>query len=332
MRTLYLGSVVERSGKSMVGLGLAINHPGPVGYFKPFKERLICEGERIIDQDAYLMRKTLKLEQDEDEICPFFYDLMSPIGMGNIINAYEKVRCSCELMLVEGTRDITTGYLHDLSGMAIAERLKADVVLVSTTQPGDLDRIAMLRQLMDGYELNFLGVILNMTDDPAPVRLLEKKGVRVLGAIPPMEQLTRFTVKEVQEALGAEVIVGEDRLDRTVQRVMVGAMMPETALRTMRRYADKAIITGGDRTDIQMAALSTDTSCLVLTGGFYPDGQVVSRAYEKGIPILLARHDTLETTERVEHLIARIDPDDKRKLSMIKKAVKEHVDLDVLFA
>lgn len=332
MRTLYLGSVVERSGKSMVGLGLAINHPGPVGYFKPFKERLICDGERIIDQDAYLMRKTLKLDHDEDEICPFFYDLMSPIGMGNIINAYEKVRCDCELMLVEGTRDITTGYLHDLSGMAIAERLKADVVLVSTTQPGDLDRIAMLKQLMDGYELNFLGVILNMTDDPAPVRLLEKKGVRVLGTIPPMEQLTRFTVKEVREALGAEVIVGEERLDRTVQRVMVGAMMPETALRTMRRYADKAIITGGDRTDIQMAALSTDTSCLVLTGGFYPDGQVVSRAYEKGIPILLTRHDTLEATERVEHLIARIDPDDKKKLSMIKKAVKDHVDLDVLFS
>ena len=48
-------------------------------------------------------------------------------------------------MLVEGTRDITTGYLHDLSGMAIAERLKADVVLVSTAQPGDLDKIAMLK-------------------------------------------------------------------------------------------------------------------------------------------------------------------------------------------
>jgi BioD-like phosphotransacetylase family protein len=315
----------------MVGLGLAMNHPGPVGYYKPFKERLMCEGERIIDQDAYLMRKVLKLEQDEDELCPFFYDIMKPIGMGNIVNAYEKVRCDCELMLVEGTRDITTGYLHDLSGMAIAERLQAEVVLVSTSQPGDLERIAMLKQLMEGYDLKFLGVVLNMTDDTAPARLLEKKKVRVLGAIPPMEHLTRFTVKEVQEALAAEVIVGEDRLDRTVQRVMVGAMMPETALRVMRRFADKAIITGGDRSDIQMAALSTDTSCLVLTGGFYPDGQVVSRAYEKGVPILLTRHDTLEATEKVEHLIARIDPDDKKKLSMIKKAVRENVDLDALF-
>jgi hypothetical protein len=39
----------------------------------------------------------------------------------------------------------------------------------------------------------------------------------------------------------------------------------------------------------------------------------------------------LEATEKVEHLIARIDPDDKKKLSMIKKAVRENVDLDALF-
>jgi len=66
MRSLYLGSVVEKSGKSMVTLGLARNFKGRVGFFKPFKERLMRVGDRVIDQDAYLMRKVLELEQPEE--------------------------------------------------------------------------------------------------------------------------------------------------------------------------------------------------------------------------------------------------------------------------
>ena len=63
MRSVYLGSVVEKSGKSMVTLGLAKNFQGQVGFFKPFKERLMRVGDRVIDQDAYLMRQVLGIER-----------------------------------------------------------------------------------------------------------------------------------------------------------------------------------------------------------------------------------------------------------------------------
>ena len=98
------------------------------------------------------------------------------------------------------------------------------------------------------------------------------------------------------------------------------------------RVAGKAIITGGDRADIQMAALSTDTSCLVLTGGLYPPKPVIAKAYEVGVPILVTRHNTMEAAEMVEHLIARIDPDDAGKIDRIAQVVKQHVDLDAVWA
>jgi BioD-like phosphotransacetylase family protein len=71
MKTLFLGSVNERSGKSMVALGLALNHPRKVGYFKPFRETLRTEGDRLIDQDAYLMKHALGLKADEEHLSPF---------------------------------------------------------------------------------------------------------------------------------------------------------------------------------------------------------------------------------------------------------------------
>ncbi|OPY33285.1 MAG: phosphate acetyltransferase [Methanomassiliicoccales archaeon PtaU1.Bin124] len=331
MRTLFLGSAAERSGKSMIALGLALNHKGKIGYYKPFKEKLIGEEDSVVDQDAFLMRRALDLPFTEDELCPFFYDILKPVTMEDVKGGFEKVRCKCETMLVEGTRDITTGYVNDLSGMAIAQSLQAEIVLISTARPEDMERVAMLAKLIEGYSTRLRGVILNQAPDESMAKLLRSKGINVIGNIPPLEKLKRFNVEEIKDALDAEVVVAEDQLGREVRRVMVGAMMPETALSIMRRYADKAIITGGDRVDIQMAALSTDTSCLVLTGGLYPDGQVISRAYEARVPILVTRHDTLEATERIEHLNARIDPEDKNEMALIKRTVKEHVDLDAVY-
>ncbi|HNX48267.1 MAG TPA: AAA family ATPase [Methanomassiliicoccales archaeon] len=331
MRSLYLGSVVEKSGKSMVTLGLAKNFQGKVGFFKPFKERLMREGDRVIDQDAYLMRHMLKSDKPEEVLCPFAYDVFRAATMDEVKAAYEKAACDCEMMLIEGTREVTTGYMNDVSGLAIAEATGSDLILISTSEAAALDKIAMLYKLSKNYKINVKGVILNKTDDLSVANFLESKGIKVLGCVPHIPEMTYFTVKEVAEALSANVIVGEGHMDKVVEGVFIGAMTMETALKYMRRHRRKAIITGGDRSDIQLAALSTDTSCLILTGGMYPANQVVSKAYEKGIPILVTRYDTLATSEMVEHLIARIEPQDAEKVRLVEKAVADNVDLEAVF-
>jgi hypothetical protein len=332
MKSLYLGSVVEKAGKSMVALGMAKDFPGKVGYFRPFKETLVSTHNRVVDQDAYLMKRALNLEQDEDTLCPCTYDLFKGTTIDKVTKCYDQATVDADLMLIEGTRNIATGYTYNVSGFAIAEAVGSDVILISSSKPSALDRIGMLKRLMENYKVNLAGVILNMTDDPATEAFLRGKGVNVLGSIPTIRQLKYFRVKEIAEALGAEVIVGdEDAMYKYVEEVTIGAMTPESAIKYMRRIPRKAVITGGDRSDIQMAALSTDTSCLVLTGGLYPAKTVVARAYEAEVPILLARYDTMTTAELIEHLIARIDPDDQSEIDTIAKTVKEHVDLDKIW-
>jgi BioD-like phosphotransacetylase family protein len=314
----------------MVTLGLALNYQGKVGYFKPFKEMLMNDAEKLVDQDAFLMKKALRLRCDEERLSPFLYDVLRPMKMSAIVEAFDHVKGESELMLVEGTRDITSGFLQDVSGMAIAEALHAEIVLVSSATPSALDRIALLTQLMRSYKVVFKGVVLNMCDSPHPKAVLEDKGIKVLGVLPVSPELKRFTVREVADAMSAEVIV-EDGLDNIVEDVMVGAMTPETAIKYLRRVARKALITGGDRADIQMAALETDTSCLVLTGGLHPAKQVIAKAYQKGVPILLTQYDTLYASEMIDHLIARIDPDDQAKIERIKGLVRDHVVLDEIW-
>jgi hypothetical protein len=331
VRSLFIGSVSERSGKTIVSLGLGSNAPGKVGFFKPFKETIVYARNRILDQDAYLMKRVLDIEIEEETISPCTYDIFRPVSMGKIMESYDKAREGCDTMIVEGTRDITTGYIHDVSGPAIAQAIGADMVLVGDSSPGALDKIAVMKNILEDYNIEFKGVILNMTDDPAVEVFLREKGIKVIGSIPSIEELKKFRVREIADTLGAEVIVGEENMDRLVEDMMVGAMTPESAIKYMRRVDRKALITGGDRSDIQMAALSTDTSCLILTGGLYPVKTVVSKAYEKGVPILLVRYDTLTAAEMVEHLIARIDPEDKAKINLISETVKNNIDLDLIW-
>ena len=107
-------------------------------------------------------------------------------------------------------------------------------------------------------------------------------------------------------------------------------MSTESALSYLRRYANKAIITGGDRVDMQLTALETSTSCLILTGGIYPGPQVIAKAEKLNIPVMLVSEDTFSASKRFENITAKIEAKDRKKIETIKKMVKENVDLSKL--
>ena len=67
-----------------------------------------------------------------------------------------------------------------------------------------------------------------------------------------------------------------------------------------RKQTNKAVITSGDRADIQLAALETSTTCLILTGNLRPSPLIVKQADEFDVAVLLVRSNTLETVEAVE--------------------------------
>lgn len=72
------------------------------------------------------------------------------------------------------------------------------------------------------------------------------------------------------DALGGEVLAGEEGLEHVVEDIVIGAMAIESALGYLRRTANKTVIIGGDRLEAVLYALETSTAALILTGGLYP--------------------------------------------------------------
>jgi BioD-like phosphotransacetylase family protein len=112
-----------------------------------------------------------------------------------------------------------------------------------------------------------------------------------------------------------------------VERLSIGAMNVESALKYFRRTHKKAVITGGDRSDIILAALETPTECLILTGGIHPDHTIITRAKGLGVPVLLVESDTLTTVDKVEILFGHLDFRSESKIEKAYEIVNDHIDI-----
>jgi BioD-like phosphotransacetylase family protein len=110
-----------------------------------------------------------------------------------------------------------------------------------------------------------------------------------------------ITVGQLAESIGGKIISHQDKSGELVENYMLGAMVVDSGLDYFNRKKNKAAIIRQERLDMQLAALETSTTCLVLSGGNQPPSyRVHQKAASRGIPII--------TTEAaVDVIVARID-------------------------
>jgi len=328
VKSIFVSSITPRSGKTVITLGLALNSKVFTGFFKPFREKMITVNGQQVEEDAYLMQSVIDFEASTSELCPFPKESIPSLTMEQVVNAYDRVSNNKELMIVEGVEFITTGFLYGLSGFDIAEKLASDLILLCNSDAESLDRLGMIKHYMDYRGIPLKGVILNFCDDVGLENFIRSKGIPVVGSVPYTPSLRTLHVFEVVEGLNGIVLAGNEGLDNLVERTIIGAMSRDSALRYFERAPNKAVITGGDRDDVALAALDTSTSCIILTGGLLPSREVIDRARAAGVPLVSVREDTLAASEAIEKMIARIDPADEKKIKLIKEVVAKNIDVN----
>ena len=180
------------------------------------------------------------------------------------------------------------------------------------------------------------GVLVNKVKDVEDFKdshkeMMDSHGVKLLGLVPYMTELTHITVDYLAKSIFAKVITGENGLDNKVKNVFVGAMSAETAIRNpLFKKDNKLIITPGDRHDMIIAALETDTAGIVLTCNFLPDPKVIAKASEKGIPLLLMPQDTFKVAKMIDDMEPLLAMADSKRIGVIERLIKDNVDLKAI--
>lgn len=343
MKILFFSGQAD-SGKTAtaLGIGMKLQEKGlKVCYFKPlgYQKGVL----KVDDDDVFLMRSVLKL--------PYSSEVLSPITVNQhyltttllkedtsiITRLDQALECcakDCDLMLVDGAFNPCVGSSLGVDDFSLAKRWQAAVVQI--LRPEDdfqLDRTLIYQSMWQFQQVQVLGCILNnisrrQWDKTKGIYkpILERHQIEVLGFIPRQLEIAAPTVTELYHALGGEVLTAEDKMDSLlVEEMLVGTMTIEGALSYLRRAPNKALITGGDRSDLALTALETSTSVIIFTGGLYPDVRVLARAEEKGVPVILVHGDTFTTVENLHSVYRSIHPRNVEAIQMVKEMIEKHV-------
>jgi uncharacterized protein len=346
MKYLMVASTEACSGKSATILGIAdrLQEKGiEIAYAQPVVTGT-ATNPLAADNDVQLMAQALLLPSERLGLPLLELDAAKSIARLTGVDRqdYAKLLKECvqlpgDLVILEGGTNLHEGSLFDLATAQVAASLDAGVLLVNRYDPVSSIDLLLSAQQQLGNRL--LGCIINdiprdrvETVQTTLVPYLEQVGIPVFGIVHRNGLLRSVTVKQLVEQLDAEILCRADRLDLMVESLSVGAMSVSSALEYFKRGNNMAVVTGGDRADIQLAALETSTQCLILTGHLPPQPFIVSRAHDLEIPILSVDLDTLTTVEIIDSAFGQVRIQEPIKINCARELFGHHFEIDRLMS
>jgi BioD-like phosphotransacetylase family protein len=348
MKSLYVTSTEVYSGKSAVcvGLGLRFRRDGfKAGYMKPVNVNCPLYEGLAFDEDVVFAKEMFEMSEPMDLLLPV---ALTPGKMDQqlrgpevdyqprLLDSFERLAAGRDIMVLEGGRSLREGYFVGLPPLHVVELLNARVLMVIKYDDTLMVDRAMTGQNYFGDRL--LGIVINETPLDrvdsvlgAVVPFLARHDVSTLGVIRLERLLAAPSVRELAEGLHAEILCGADKLDELVEHMLVGGMGADAALSYFRRKPRKAVVAGGDRTDLLLAALETSTRCLILSGNLYPSPAVLNRAEELGVPVLLCNLDTMSTVDIADGYFGRSQFQQPQKIEMFTALLDKYLDFDQLY-
>jgi len=240
------------------------------------------------------------------------------------------------VVLLEGVSGFKAGSGPALAGSRVVETLGARAILIVRYE-SDLrvSQIVDAARMLGGH---LLGVIINAVPqrrmDSVKATLvpsIEQSGIKVLGVLPEDRALLTVSVGELAEHLGGNILNSPERSEELVESIMVGAMSPDPALSYLSLKPHKAVVTRGDRPDIQLAALETSTSCLVLTNNVNPLTNILSLAKSAKVPVVMVKDDTMHTMEALEGVLGKAKFSHEKKVERLEQLLEQHLDLKPIY-
>lgn len=343
MNKLLIASTRKGSGKTSLIVGIAAAMKEKYAYLKPFGDRLIYRRKKNWDYDSGLIKNLWMLEGESDDITLGFnhsklrYVYNKESIKNTLLDMVKNAGSNKNVLFIEGGQDLSLGTSINLDSLSIARFTDSKVIMVIS---GDndviFDDINYIKRYLVMKDIHFSGIILNKVQDVEDFKSIFLKpildmGIKVLGIIPFRKELTYFSIQYISDKLFAKIIAGEKGLNNYVKNIFVGAMSTGKALRNpLFKKEATLLITSGDRSDMILVALENDTAGLILTNNIVPPSNIISKASERNIPLLLVKHDTYQVAKKIDRMEALLTTENTDKIDLLAQLTKKYLKINDL--
>lgn len=340
-RSIYVTSAEGDTGKSTVALGLVdllTRSVERVGVFRP-----IARSTATPDYVLELLLAHDGVDLAYEDCVGVTYDQVHAdpeAALGEIVQRYHAVERQCDVVVIVGTDYTDVAGPTELSYNArIAANLGAPVLLVVSGNSRTPDEVRQITDVavseLAANHANVIAVVANrcVPDELDQVREAVST-VAPAWALPEDPFLTAPTVRQLMEAVGGTLAVGdEELLSREVVDVLVGAMSIEHLLD--RLHDGVLVITPGDRSDILLGLLLAHAAegfpslaGIILNGGFFPPPTVAKLVEGLGsrLPIIRTDAGTFRSASAAAQTRGRVSADSQRKVDSALSLFESHVD------
>ena len=344
MDKVIIASMRKSAGKTSAIVGIAAAAQKKIAYVKPFGERMLYRKKRLWDYDSSLITAIFGLKEDPVDMSIGFdhsklrYMYDEEGTRQKVLETIGRVGNDRDVLFIEGGRDLTYGISVHLDTLSLAKYIGGKLfIVVSGDEDSILDDLLFLKNHVNLAGVNLHGVIINKVQNleefqSTHLPAIRQMGVQVIGVIPYQSELTYFSVAYLAERLFAKVLCGEGGLNRVVKNIVIGAWSANVFLQNpLFKKENKLVITGGDRTDMILASLESDTSGIILTNNILPPSNIISKASERNIPLLIVFSDTYQTAKQIDSLEPLLTKDDTEKAELLKNLFQKHVNVQEIF-
>jgi BioD-like phosphotransacetylase family protein len=294
---LYITAVEEKTGKTAICAGLAIN--------------LLNAGKKV----GYLK---VKPAQNDNDV-----NLMKKIPGLEIISDGSNPLKGRDVALAEAN-------LTNQTSRAVKD-MKAKVIAVEAYTGQILTNSKVYKELGK----DFLGVVINKVPQSRLKGVKEEadkkygaEGIKVLGVVPEDRVLLAMTIGELAECIQGKILNNTDKSGELVENYLLGALTVDSGLNYFGRKKNKAAVVRHDRLDMQLAALETPTSCLVLSGSHKtPFYNVMNKAESRGIPIITTETNVNDIVVSIEKALVKTGLGQEKKLVKLAEMIEKNLDV-----
>jgi len=351
-KAVYIATIEPFSGKSLISIGLMnelLIRTSKVGYFRPVINDY-PEGKK--DNHILTMLNYFKLDITYDDAYGFTRsEMINLLNKGKekkiletIIRKYKKLEKKYDFILIEGSDFSGEGSMIEFElNVKLASNLSIPSILVSSgvnkTFEEYLGNIKLAYDSFKEENVEVIAIIANKIK-PKNLKIVVKQLKKLVDkdtyvtAIPRDENLLKPSMRDILNHFDGKTLFGENYLEKPVKKFEVGAMQLRHFLNKLR---DKTVvITPGDRADVILGTIQADKSenypaisGMVLTGGIKPEKSIIKliNGINTGLPIIIVKPNTFETTAKIADLKPRINPFDKHKIMRSIRLFKKYVDV-----
>ncbi len=111
-------------------------------------------------------------------------------------------------------------------------------------------------------------------------------------------------------------------------RRMSRALAPTAMRNPLFGKEEKLVITSGDRSDMVLAALEPGTIGVLLTNNILPPSNIIAKASEMNVPVLLVPSDTYQVARQIDLMEPLLTRDNAENVGLLVELVKKGVKIN----